>query len=50
MVSLNPTDRPSIDSILQDKWFNLSNEERIKEAEEVRNEFIDREEILSALD
>ena len=50
MVSLNPTDRPSIDSILQDKWFNLSEEERIKVAEEVRNEFIDREEMLSALD
>ena len=50
MVSPNPIDRPSIDSILQDKWFNLSNEERIKVAEEVRNEFIDREEMLSALD
>ena len=50
MVSLNPTERPSIDCILQDKWFNLSNEERIKVAEEVRNEFIDREEMISALD
>ena len=44
MVSLNPTERPSIENILQDKWFNLSEEERIKVAEEVRNEFIDREE------
>jgi serine/threonine protein kinase len=50
MVSLNPKDRPSIDDILKDKWFNLSKEERIKVAEEVRNEFIDREEMLSALD
>ena len=50
MVSLNPKDRPSIDDILKDKWFNLSKEERIKVAGEVRNEFIDREEILSPLD
>ena len=50
MVSLNPKDRPSIDDILKDKWFNLSKEERIKVAGEVRNEFIDREEILSTLD
>ena len=50
MVSLNPKDRPSIDDILKDKWFNLSKEERIKVAEEVRNQFIDREEILSPLD
>ena len=47
MVSLNPKDRPSIDDILKDKWFNLTQEERIRVAEEVRQEFIDREEMLS---
>ena len=50
MVSLNPKDRPSIDDILKDKWFNLSQEERIRVAEEVRQEFIDREEMLSPED
>ena len=50
MVSINPIERPSIDIILQDKWFNLSNEQRINLAEDVRKEFIDREEDLSALD
>jgi serine/threonine protein kinase len=50
MVSMNPIERPSIDIILQDKWFNLSNEQRINLAEDVRKEFIDREEDLSALD
>ena len=47
---MNPIERPSIDIILQDKWFNLSNEQRINLAEDVRKEFIDREEDLSALD
>ena len=50
MLSMNPKDRPSIDDILKDKWFNLSNEKRIIVAEEVREEFINREEILSPLD
>ena len=50
MVSLNPKDRPSIDDILKDKWFNLSQEERIRVAEEVRQVFIDREEMLSPED
>ena len=50
MVSMNPIERPSIDIILQDKWFNLSNKQRINLAEDVRKEFIDREEDLSALD
>ena len=50
MVSLNPKDRPCIDDILKDKWFNLSQEERIRVAEEVRQEFIDREEMLSPED
>jgi hypothetical protein len=50
MLSMNPKDRPSIDDILKDKWFNLSNEKMIIVAEEVREEFINRQEILSPLD
>jgi len=52
MVSLNPIERPSIDDILKDEWFNeLQTEEvRLEVEEEVRNEFKDREEMLPPQD
>lgn len=54
MVSLNPIERPSIDTILQDPWLDeinkLSNQERIKLAEEVKEEFKERENMLSDQD
>ena len=47
MVSFNENQRPSIEQILQNNWFdeirNLNNQQQIQLENEVRNDFIQRE-------
>lgn len=52
MVAFNPKERPSIDEILNDKWFdeinNLTNDEREKLKDELIYEFKQREKIIKS--
>lgn len=53
MVSFNENQRPSIEQILQNNWFdeirNLNNQQQIQLENEVRNDFIQREEQINIL-